>query len=63
MYLGELVLRFVLVATSPQPVLAVLFAMTLVVIQVARILREEKVIRGYRLYAGWIRWRLLPGVW
>jgi protein-S-isoprenylcysteine O-methyltransferase Ste14 len=63
MYLGELVLRFVLVATSPQIVLAALFAVTLVVIQVARILREEKIIRGYRLYAGWIRWRLLPGVW
>ena len=63
MYLGELVLRFVLVIASPQPVWSALFALALVAVQVARILREEKIIRGYRLYAGWIRWRLIPGVW
>ena len=63
MYLGELVLRFVLVAASPQPVWSVLFAIALVAIQVARILREEKIIRDYQLYAGWTRWRLIPGVW
>jgi protein-S-isoprenylcysteine O-methyltransferase Ste14 len=63
MYLGELVLRFVLIIASPQPVWSALFAFALVAVQVARILREEKIIRGYRLYAGWIRWRLIPGVW
>jgi protein-S-isoprenylcysteine O-methyltransferase Ste14 len=63
MYLGELILRFVLVVASPQPFWSALFALALVAVQVARILREEKAIRGYRLYAGWIRWRLVPGVW
>jgi protein-S-isoprenylcysteine O-methyltransferase Ste14 len=63
MYLGELVLRFVLVIASPQPAWSALFALALVAVQVARILREEKIIRGYRLYMGWIRWRLIPGVW
>jgi protein-S-isoprenylcysteine O-methyltransferase Ste14 len=63
MYLGELVLRFVLIIASPQPVLSALFALALVVVQIARSLREEKVIQGYRLYANWVRWRLIPGIW
>lgn len=63
MYLGELVFRFVLVTASPQPIWSVLFALALVAVQIARILREEKAIQGYRLYAGWLKWRLIPGVW
>ena len=35
----------------------------LVVVQVARIKREERIIGGYENYAQSIRWRLLPGIW
>ncbi len=63
MYLGELIFRFALITASPQPFWSFLLAIALAAIQVARILREERVIRGYRLYADWIRWRLVPGIW
>ncbi|OGO04673.1 MAG: hypothetical protein A2Y73_05760 [Chloroflexi bacterium RBG_13_56_8] len=35
----------------------------MVATQVARILREEKIISGYALYADQVRWRCLPGIW
>lgn len=63
MYLGEILLRFTLALCSPEPIWAGLLAVVLLVIQVARILREEQWIRGYRLYAGYVRWRFVPGVW
>jgi protein-S-isoprenylcysteine O-methyltransferase Ste14 len=32
-------------------------------LQVARILREERIIAGYERYRHAVRWRVLPGVW
>ena len=63
MYLGELALRFTLVTASPNPVWAAVVAIALMFVQVARIRREEGIIAGYGVYAGQVRWRLLPGVW
>ncbi len=62
MYLGELVYRGVLVGAHFTLGNALLLA-TLVVLQVARIRREERIIGGYAEYAGRNRWRLLPGIW
>lgn len=62
MYLGELVYRCVLVGASLNiGNLVVLLA--LILLQVARIQREEKTIAYYDEYAGQVRWRLLPGIW
>lgn len=63
MYLGELVLRAVLVAASPQPVIASGSLAALAAIQILRIRREEHIISGYSAYAGQVRFRLIPGVW
>lgn len=63
MYLGELLLRGALIAGAPEPVLALLLCACLALIQVLRIQREERVIRGYEAYAEQTRFRLLPGVW
>ncbi len=32
-------------------------------LQVARILREERILTGYQDYKRQVRWRILPGVW
>ena len=62
MYLGELVYRCALVGASLSAGnLVVLLA--LILVQVARIKREEKIIAYYDEYAKQIRWRLLPGIW
>ncbi len=63
MYLGELLLRGALVASAPNLAIALLLAVCLAMIQVLRIFREERMIRGYPLYAAQVRYHLLPGVW
>jgi protein-S-isoprenylcysteine O-methyltransferase Ste14 len=63
MYLGELILRAALVVTSPQPLLAGALLVALVIIQVIRALREERIINAYSAYASRVRYRLIPGVW
>ena len=63
MYLGELVLRAALVIASTQALLATGSLITLAVIQVLRILREERILTGYGAYASQVPYRLVPGVW
>jgi protein-S-isoprenylcysteine O-methyltransferase Ste14 len=63
MYLGELLLRAALVAASPQVLIATGLLITLAIIQIMRVLREERIISGYAIYAGQVPYRLLPGVW
>ena len=63
MYLGELVLRAVLVAASPQLLIASGSLAALAAIQILRIRREEHIISGYATYVGQVRFRLIPGVW
>lgn len=63
MYLGELVLRLALVATSPQPYTAAGLFLILCFIQMLRAVREERIIAGYPQYAGLVRFRLIPGIW
>ncbi len=63
MYLGELVLRAALVAASPQTLLALGLLIALGVIQVLRLLREERILSGYAAYASQVPYRLVPGVW
>jgi protein-S-isoprenylcysteine O-methyltransferase Ste14 len=63
MYLGELILRTALVVTSPQPLLAGALLVALVIIQIARALREERIIDTYSTYSSRVRYRLIPGVW
>jgi protein-S-isoprenylcysteine O-methyltransferase Ste14 len=63
MYLGELVFRVAMVFCSPNLLFAGLMALTLVVIQCWRILREEKMIDGYTCYTRVVPWRLVPGIW
>jgi protein-S-isoprenylcysteine O-methyltransferase Ste14 len=63
MYLGELVLRMVLISMSPQPFLAAGLFIALAAIQVIRAIREENFISGYPVYAHQVRFRLIPGVW
>ncbi len=63
MYLGEIVFRIVLVSSSPDVALAGLLTVALICIQILRILREERSIEGYSLYARIVPWRLVPGIW
>lgn len=63
MYLGELILRAALVASSPQPLLAGALLIVLALIQIMRARREERIITGYTTYARQVRFRLIPGVW
>jgi protein-S-isoprenylcysteine O-methyltransferase Ste14 len=63
MYLGELLLRTALVADSSQVLIATGLLITLAVIQIIRVLREEYIISGYAIYAGQVPYRFLPGVW
>ena len=63
MYLGELLLRGALTATAPDQVMALLMVAILTLLQILRIQREERILRGYPLYAAQVRYRLLPGVW
>jgi len=62
MYLGELVYRCILVGAHLTLANVALLA-ALVVVQVARIKREERIIGGYENYQQETRWRLLPGIW
>jgi hypothetical protein len=43
--------------------LAGLLTVVLIIIQTLRILREERSIEGYSLYARIVPWRLVPGIW
>lgn len=61
MYLGELLLRSAVTIANPAQGLIALGI--LVMLQVLRILREEKIIAGYDAYARLVRWRLIPFVW
>jgi protein-S-isoprenylcysteine O-methyltransferase Ste14 len=63
MYLGELILRAALVASAPQPLLAGTLLILLILIQVIRAFREERIINTYSIYADQVRYRLIPGVW
>jgi protein-S-isoprenylcysteine O-methyltransferase Ste14 len=63
MYLGELVFRLSMVFCSPNLFFAGLMAITLIIIQCCRIVREEKTIDGYACYTRIVRWRLVPGLW
>jgi protein-S-isoprenylcysteine O-methyltransferase Ste14 len=63
MYLGELILRSALVAASSQVLIATGLLITLAVIQIIRVFREERIISGYFVYASQVPYRLLPGVW
>jgi len=63
MYLGELLLRLALLASVEASLVEkVILLAVMAGIQVARILREERVISGYPKYSRQVRWRLLPGV-
>jgi len=62
MYLGELVYRCILVGSHLTLANAALLV-ALVIVQVARIKREERIIGGYEDYMQETRWRLLPGIW
>jgi protein-S-isoprenylcysteine O-methyltransferase Ste14 len=63
MYLGELVFRVIMVVSSPQWFNATLLSLILIIIQCWRILREEKMIDGYKCYTRIVPWRLIPGLW
>jgi protein-S-isoprenylcysteine O-methyltransferase Ste14 len=63
MYLGELLLRGAMAISAPNLVMALLLTLCLALIQVVRIRREERIIRGYNEYATQTRFCLLPGVW
>ncbi|PWB50522.1 MAG: hypothetical protein C3F13_16350 [Anaerolineales bacterium] len=63
MYLGELVLRGALVASSTQTFISASLLISLAGIQIVRALREERIITGYDAYARQVPYRLLPGVW
>ena len=63
MYLGELLLRFALLAASPQPGTALILLCVLAMIQLIRAQREEAIIAGYPEYARQVPFRLIPGVW
>ena len=63
MYLGELLFRLSMVFSSTQWILAFCLSIALLVIQLWRILREERVIEGYGCYTRIVPWRLIPGVW
>ena len=63
MYLGELLFRLSMVFSSTQWILAFCLSIALLVIQLWRILREERVIEGYGCYTRIVAWRLIPGVW
>lgn len=62
MYLGELVYRCILVGSHLTLANAALLV-ALVIVQVARIKREERIIGDYENYMQETRWRLLPGIW
>jgi protein-S-isoprenylcysteine O-methyltransferase Ste14 len=62
-YLGELIMRSTYLLGSPQPVLVSAMLIVLIIIQILRIHREERIICGYDQYAMEVRFRLLPGVW
>ncbi len=61
-YLGEIVMAVGGLLAAPTKDGAMM-VIALIIIQVLRILREERVIAGYSAYVKDVRWRLLPGVW
>ena len=63
MYLGELIFRIALVLGSPNTVVSGILAGIFMFVQCWRIIREEKMIAGYSIYAKCVHWRLVPGLW
>ncbi|NLG50924.1 MAG: isoprenylcysteine carboxyl methyltransferase [Chloroflexi bacterium] len=62
MYASELIFDAGFVLANPSWINA-LALLLIAGTQVARILREERVIGGYPIYAARVRWRLIPGIW
>ena len=58
MYLGELLLRLAICAGNPEQLLVWLPLM--LVLQIIRAMREERIISGYPDYTQKVRWRLVP---
>jgi len=58
MYLGELLLRLAICAGNPTQLLVWLPLM--LVLQIIRAMREERIISGYPDYTQTVRWRLVP---
>jgi len=62
MYLGELVYQAASLGVDLNVVRISLFGVFFL-LQVARILREEKVVTNYPAYTQKVRWRLFYGIW
>jgi len=62
MYLGELVYQAAVLGKDLNAVRISLF-LGFILLQVVRILREEKVISNYSAYTKAVRWRLFYGIW
>ena len=58
MYLGELLLRLAVCAGNPEQLLVWLPLM--LVLQIIRAIRAERIISGYPDYTQTVRWRLVP---
>jgi len=61
MYLGELLLRLAIFASDPGQLLVWLPLM--LVLQIVRAMREERIISGYAGYVQTVRWRLIPYIY
>lgn len=61
MYLGELLLRLAICAGNPEQLLVWLPLM--LVLQIVRAMREERIIVGYAGYVQTVRWRLVPFIY
>jgi len=59
MYLGELVFRGALLLNA-SPFEGAVALIVLLMVQILRIVREEKIINGYPDYASQVRWMLIP---
>lgn len=62
LYAGEIAFCIGYLASNPSPRNLVVLAL-IIVIQVVRIYREERILERYEEYASRVRWRLLPFVW
>ena len=58
-YLGELLFRGALLIGAA-PISGAVALIVLLMVQILRIAREEKIISGYVEYASQVRWRLIP---
>ncbi len=62
MYAGALINMTAVVLANLSPLNAAVVVVTLIV-DVYRILLEERTVAGYSEYAGRVRWRLIPWIW